>query len=226
MKKFLASLLIVCTLLVCMTVCAFAEDYKQGDELEQNWPAIWTIYFDPTDISDCIGVSIDFYFETAANFAVDSLELGSHHNNDWKELTFNGNNGFADIHDGWNEGLVFAFDAKSGTSDDINPDDGTEPGFDPATFQRIRMYNVSGAGSNTVVKIKNICGIKADGTKVPCGAAAPVDPEPTDPTPDDPTPTDPEPTDPNPGTFDAASSVAVFAVAALGIALVASKKRH
>ncbi len=46
---------------------------------------------------------------------------------------------------------------------------------------------------------------------------APVDPTPSDPT---------DPTDPNPGTFDAASSVAVFAVAALGIALVASKKRH
>ena len=214
MKKFLVSLLIVCTLVSCMMVCASAAEpvYEQGSEMATDWPAIYAFTFDPIDITGAVAIKFDFFVETAANLSIDSFELCSYKASDWKEKNFNGNKGFTGLSDGWN--VVTLNLAEAGDSNDTNPNDGTTAGFDFTTFQRIRMYNVSGSGSATKVAIKNIVAVKEDGSELKIGAApAPVTEAPADPV--------VEPT-----TFDAAASVAVAAAAAMGIALVASKKRH
>ena len=218
MKKLFSSLLAVIMTVACVALCASAVEYEQGMELETTFPTVWGISFEPTDITGCTAIRFDFYVENAAAYQPDSIEFGSHSACDWQEINF-GRGEWAGLADGWNT-VTFELNGPAAAATDhepSRPDDGSTPGFKYDAFQRIRIYNVSGDGSETTIKIKNIVGVKEDGTTVPCGAA----PAPVDPTPDDPTPDDPAP-----DTFDAAASVAVLAIAALGTALVISGKRH
>ena len=168
MKKLLALLLVVCTLVCAMTICASAANYNQGDEMTSNWKAIFEFNFKPTDITGAVSVRFDFFVETAANLHVDSFELCSYKSSDWKELNYNNNTGFTGLTDGWN---TLTFNIAEGTpNNDTNPGDGTEAGWDPTTFQRMRMYNVSGNGGDTKVAIKNIVAVKEDGTEIKVGS--------------------------------------------------------
>ena len=146
-----------------------------------DWPvpsnAVWEFHFKPTDITGATKVKFDFYVETAANLKINSFELGSHKNSDWKEKTFNNNAGFGGIVDGWN--TITLTLAESGESNDTNPNDGSVSGWDPKTFQRIRMYNVDHAGAATKLAIKNIVAVKADGSEIKIGAEPAPDVTPT-----------------------------------------------
>ncbi len=215
MKKLLALLLVAFTLLACMTICASADEYLQDTVIEWDGFAkgtVKSITFEPTDITGAVSVKFDLYVGSAADFKITSFELGSHKSTDWKEKQFNGVAKFGALVDGWNTVTIDI--AAFGDSNDINPNDGTEAGFDFTNLCRMRIFNVTEETNPTDVKFRNIVAVKEDGTEIKVGAApAPVTDAPADPV--------VEPT-----TFDAASSIAVAAVAALGVALVASKKRH
>lgn len=218
MKKVLASLLVVCTLLACMMISTSAENYTylQDSVIEMdgftkgnvNW-----IFFDPTDITGATKLQFDLYVGEADQFGFTTFEIGSHPGktiSDWQEKEIN--NSFGALNDGWN---TVSIDLDSMANVAVtNPDDGTPGEFDYTKFCRIRFFNVNVEGKTTDVKFKNFTAVKADGTEIKVGAA--------------PAPATDAPADPvvEPTTFDAASSVAVVAVAAMGVALVASKKRH
>ncbi|MCQ2425926.1 MAG: hypothetical protein MJ070_07255 [Lachnospiraceae bacterium] len=172
MKKLLASLLVICTLIAGMAIFASAATYTQDAEMTYDWPvpsnAIWEFHFKPTDITGATKVQFEFFVETAENLKINSFELGSHKNSDWKEKTFNSNAGFGGLVDGWN--TVTLTLSESGESNDTDPKDGTTSGWDPKTFQRIRMYNVDHAGAATKLAIKNIVALKDDGTEIKVGS--------------------------------------------------------
>ena len=225
MKKLLASLLIVCTLLACMMIAVSADEpvygYYQDQTIEKNYPAIWQFTFAPTDITGAVSIKFDMWIEDVSRIKFDELEFGSLTQSDWQEKAYNpatDKMGIANLKSG--EWGTVTMDISAGT--DVNAEVesvlknvGDAPkGFDMTHFCRIRLFTLAKYDA-TLVKIKNIVAVKEDGTEIKVGSVAPA-------------PVTDAPSDPvvGPTTFDAASSVAVVAVTAMGVALVASKKRH
>ncbi len=165
--------------------------------------------FDPVDLTGCDYVEFWFYISDTSKlggFQNGQIEICSGGTCDAEETSFDINAGgitrliVGEPVNGWN---LIRLPAVGG-------------GCDWSRVNYIRFYSLAAnengmAGTTIAFDMMYGC---TEGD-APAPSLAPVDPgDPTD------------PVDPNPGTFDAASSVAVFAVAALGIALVASKKRH
>ena len=171
MKKLLASLLIVCTLLGCMMIGASAGyDYDQGTVLEWTMKkdVVKTITFEPTDITGATTLKFDLFVESVENFAFNCFEIGTHANCDWKEKQVTGAESFGALVDGWN--TVSLDLAAIPESNDTNPNDGTERGFDYSNLCRFRIFNVNIEGKETNVKLKNIVAVKGD-TEIKVGAA-------------------------------------------------------
>ncbi len=189
-------------------------DYYQGQTIEKNYPAIWQFNFAPTDITGAVSIKFDMWIEDVSRIKFDELEFGSLTQSDWQEKAYNPATekmGISNLKSGeWGTVTLNIADGADVNAEveAVLKNVGDAPkGFDMTHFCRIRLFTLA-SYDKTLVKIKNIVAVKADGSEIVVGSVAP--------TPDDPTP----------ATFDAASSVAVVAVAALGVALVASKKRH
>ena len=178
MKKVLASLLVVCTLLACMMISTSAANYTyhQDSVIEMdgftkgnvNW-----IFFDPTDITGATKLQFDLYVGDADQFGFTTFEIGSHPGktiSDWQEKEIN--NSFGALNDGWN---TVSIDLDSMANVAVtNPNDGTPGEFDYTKFCRIRFFNVTVEGKTTDVKFKNFTAVKADGTAIKVGAPAPT----------------------------------------------------
>lgn len=190
-------------------------DYYQGQTIERDFPAIWQFGFAPTDITGAVAIKFDLYIEDVSRIKFDELEFGSLIVTDWQEKAYNPaleKMGGANLKNGWNTITMNLADA-SAVDADVDPvrnalgENGlgdAPAGFDFTHFCRIRLFTLANF-DKTNVKIKNIVAVKADGSEILVGSVEPA---------------------PAPATFDAAASVAVAAVAALGVAIVASKKRH
>ncbi len=173
MKKLLASLLIVCTLLACMMIGASAEEYRQDTVLEKDGftkGTVWQFTVKPTDITGAVSLKFDLYVASAADFDITSFEIGTHGNSDWKEKQINGIGAFGTLVDGWN--TVTLDLASIGESNDINPDDGTPAGFDFTNLCRFRIFNVTVDGKTTDIKFKNFVAVKEDGSEIKIGLGA------------------------------------------------------
>ncbi|MCQ2425923.1 MAG: hypothetical protein MJ070_07240 [Lachnospiraceae bacterium] len=172
MKKLLASLLIVCTLLGCMMISINAGyNYDQSTVLEWTMKkdVIKEFTFEPTDITGATALKFDLYLESAADFGFTSFEIGTHPHCDWKEKQVNGAASFGTLVNGWNTvSLDLASIPESNDWKDAN--DGSVAGFDYSHLCRIRIFNVNVDGKETNVKLKNIVAVKGD-TEIKVGGA-------------------------------------------------------
>ena len=176
MKKLLAFLLIVCTLVACMAVGAFAADYKQGDTLEKNYPAIWQFTFEPTDITGAVSIKFDIWIEDVSRIKFDELEFGSLAQSDWQEKAYNPASekmGIANLKSGeWGTVTMKIADGADVNAEveSVLKNVGDAPkGFDMTHFCRIRLFTLA-SYDKTLVKIRNIVAVKEDGTEIKVGA--------------------------------------------------------
>ena len=181
---------------------------------DQAGPAVFQKKFDtPVDLTGCKYVEFWLYLSDASqvtNFRDGQIELTSSGGCDVEERGWNiGGNGLKDLivgepKDGWN--LVRLDISNPGGAD----------------FSRINFFRMFGYSDNKLtgltIKFDDMYAY-TEGANVPAPEkiAAQTDAPATD-----------APTEPvvGPTTFDAASSIAVVAVAAMGVVLVASGKRH
>lgn len=168
MKKLLASLLVICTLLSCMIIGVSAgapggnSTYVQGVTIWGQFPLIWTIKFAPTDITGAVSLKFDLFVSKAADFKMDAFEVGSVDACDTEERQF-GLSAFGTLQDGWNT-VTMSLNGGEQKQDAL---------FNFAAFKRIRMFrNVErDKEANVTVGLRNIVAVKDDGTEIKVGAA-------------------------------------------------------
>ena len=184
-------------------------NYYKGQTVEKSYPAIWQLDFAPTDITGAVSIKFDMWIEDVSRIKFDELEFGSLKATDWQEKAYNPATekmGISNLKSGeWGTVTMNIADGADVNAEveAVLKNVGDAPkGFDMTHFCRIRLFTLA-SYDKTLVKIKNIVAVKADGSEIVVGSDAPA-----------------------PATFDAAASVAVIAVASMGVALVASKKRH
>ena len=170
MKKFLASLLVICTLLTCMIFTASAAGgaganatYVQGATIWETFPAIWTIKFAPTDITGAVSLKFDFFVEKVADFKMDAFEIGSEDACDVEERQF-GLSALGTLQDGWNTVTMNIAGGEQKPEPQL---------FNLAEFKRIRIFRNEprSAEPNLTIAFRNIVAVKEDGTEIKVGAA-------------------------------------------------------
>ena len=182
----------------------------------------------PIDISGCDFVEFYFYCSDITKldqFTGAQIELCSDGGCDRGEMTFDisgaglKNRIVGEPQNGWN--LVrLDLNAPSAKHTTGGTDAAGKPfdAYNPAHINYFRMYTLEGNKFAGVTMKWDYMYAYAEGETVPAPQKASAQTE---------APATDAPTEPvTPPTFDAAASVAVAAVAAMGIVLVASKKRH
>ena len=170
LKRICLLVLALCLIGGCLMISVTADDYdyEQGKVIVKSLPAVWLIHFKPTDITGATAIKFDFFIDNADNFRLSALEFGSHYRNDWQELQYTGIAKWPSLQDGWNS-VTMPLSLGDPVAS-VNPSDGTSGTFDPATFQRIRIFNTTGTDPQITIGFRNIVAVKDDGTEIPVGS--------------------------------------------------------
>lgn len=190
-----------------------------------NNPDVFEAHFDAVDVSGCDYVAFWFFVSDASKLekmGSGQLEFTSSGRSDQKEAYWYLNGAFGTNFmpegpkDGWN---LVRMPIKT-------PDKFTNGEPDWTNFNFFRMYFDASGMKDVIIRYDDMfaytegADISAHMKKAEAATEAPAT--------DAPAPATDAPVTPvvDPTTFDAASSIAVVAVAAMGVVLVASKKRH